>query len=466
MSGGGATSLHVDPALLTRWGGAGPRYTSYPTVPEWSAEFGEAGQRSALARASERADEPLALYVHVPFCASLCLYCGCTVQITRRADIVERYLDSLEREIAAVAGLLGRRRGTAQLHWGGGTPTHLSSAQIRRLFGALDRHFQFLPGAELSIEVHPHVTRAEQIDTLAELGFNRVSMGVQDLDPRVQEVVNRHQTTAETEALIAHCRARGVAGINVDLMYGLPEQTEATFAHTLDQIARWQPSRLAVYGYAHVPWLKPFQKSLERHALPDAALRTRLFCQAVDRLGASGYEVVGLDHFALRGDELFTALRAGTLHRNFMGYATSRAEDMVSFGMSAISEVAGSFYQNEHTTAAYQARIESGRLAAQRGLARTPEDELRRAAILELMCRMELDLDRLEARFPGRDLQRHFQTEWARLAPLAADELVQIGPRRVRVTELGRLFLRPVAMCFDEYLTRPRGSAPRFSKTV
>src|SRR6185503_7973076 len=262
--------------------------------PAWSESVGADEAGRALARASEKRDEPLSLYVHLPFCARLCLFCGCTVEITKRADRVERYLDALEREIAAVAKLLGPRRRASQLHWGGGTPTHLTVAQIRRVHGALARHFTFEPGAEISIEVHPHVTTFEQVDVLTELGFQRFSMGVQDTDATVQAVIHRDQTIEETAALVAHCRARGVESVNLDLMYGLPEQSEATFERTLADVAAIRPDRLAIYGYAHVPWLKPFQKVLERHHLPDAPQRARLFALAVARLGDQGYELVGL----------------------------------------------------------------------------------------------------------------------------------------------------------------------------
>jgi oxygen-independent coproporphyrinogen III oxidase len=458
--------LEIDEALLLKMSAPGPRYTSYPTAPEWSADFGDADARAALQRASERSSEPLSLYVHIPFCARLCLFCGCTVEITRRQGKVASYLDALEREAAMTAELLGERRDVLQIHWGGGTPTHLAPAELERLFAILRAHFRILPGAEISLEVHPHVTTFEQIDALAALGFNRISMGVQDLDPRVQEVICRDQTTEETERLVEHCRARGLGGVNLDLMYGLPEQTEATFAATLDTIARIRPDRLAVYGYAHVPWLKKHQTALEQHRLPSPAERARLFLLAIEQLGAAGYEVIGLDHFALRSDALFRALEEGTLHRNFMGYTTHPADEMVALGMSAIADVGGAFVQNAHVTRDYEERIRSGRLAAVKGLVRSAEDDLRRAAIQDLMCRMELDLDRLETRFGRADLADHFAREWTELAPLEALGFCSIEPRRVRVAPRGRLFLRHLAMVFDEYLRRAKPSAPRFSKTV
>jgi oxygen-independent coproporphyrinogen-3 oxidase len=455
----------VDEALILRMSGAGPRYTSYPTVPEWK-DFGDADARAALARASERPDEPLSIYVHLPFCARMCLFCGCTVEITRRADKVRSYLDAVEREVEMTAAILGPRRKALQLHWGGGTPTHLSPDELRRLFGILSSRFEFLPGAEISLEVHPHVTTFEQIDALSELGFNRISMGVQDLDQRVQEVICRDQTTEETERLVEHCRARGIGGVNLDLMYGLPEQTEATFAATLDTIARIRPDRLAVYGYAHVPWLKKHQTALERYHLPDAPQRARLFYVAIERLAAAGYEVIGLDHFALPTDALYRALQEGSLHRNFMGYTTHPAEEMLAFGMSSIADVGGAFVQNAHETRDYEQRIRSGSFAARKGLVRSREDDLRRAVIQALMCRMRLDLDELGARFGRSDLAEHFSRELAELRPLEEQGFCAVDARGVTVAPKGRLFLRHLAMVFDEYLRRQSADGPRFSKTI
>jgi len=458
--------LVIDEAQILRFSGPGPRYTSYPTVPAWSETVGEDDARAAYARAAERADEPLSLYVHLPFCARLCLFCGCTVEITQRADRVERYLAMLEREIAAVAALLGSRRRVAQLHWGGGTPTHLTVPQIRRLHAALAAQFGFEPGAEISIEVHPHVTTTEQVDALTELGFDRFSMGVQDTDEHVQAVIHRDQTVEETAALVAHCRARGVKSVNLDLMYGLPEQSEATFERTLADVAAIRPDRLALYGYAHVPWLKPFQRALERHHLPDAPRRARLFALAASRLSEQGYELLGLDHFALPGDSLVAALHEGRLHRNFQGYTDQRAGEMVSFGMSAIGDAGGAFLQNARETRAYEERIEAGHLATVKGLVRSPEDDLRRAAIQDLMCRMRLDLDEMGRRSGRDDLETHFASEWRRLEPLAAEGLCRLTPGAVEVLPTGRLFLRHLAMVFDAYLAPAAGEKPRFSQTV
>jgi oxygen-independent coproporphyrinogen III oxidase len=460
--------LGVDEATLLRHSGQGPRYTSYPTAPEWK-DFTEADALAAYARAAQRPSEPLSLYVHLPFCERLCLYCGCTVEISGKQSRADSYLDAVERELEIVAGALGARRGLMQMHWGGGTPTFLSPAQLARLHGAIARHFTFLPGAERSLEVDPHVTTAEQTDLLCDLGFNRVSMGVQDFDMAVQTAVKRDQTVEETERLIEHLRRRGIEGLNVDLMYGLPEQTEAGFARTLDTIARLRPERLAVFGYAHVPWMKPAQKILERGGhLPEAVPRARLFALALQRLGAAGYEVIGLDHFALRSDSLWQALQAGTLHRNFMGYATLPAPEMLGVGMSAIGDLAGAFLQNARTTKEYEPALRGGHLATVRGLLRSPEDELRRAVILSLMCRMRVDLDELERQTGRTDLAAHFATEWQELRSFADEGFCTLSPRRLDVTPRGRLFLRPLAMVFDEYLRRHTqdGEERRFSRTV
>ncbi len=473
----GLSALGLTEELLLRLSSSGPRYTSYPTAPEWTEAFGPDDAAAAYARAARRPDEPLALYVHLPFCERLCLYCGCTVEISGRQDRAESYLDAVERELELVAGQLGARRGLAQLHWGGGTPTFLSVAQLRRLFGAITRRFTLRPGAEVSLEVDPHVTTAEQIDALCELGFNRVSMGVQDFDPAVQRVVKRDQTRDETLALVERFRARGVDGINVDLMYGLPGQTEAGFGATLDAIVQLSPDRLAVFGYAHVPWLKPAQKLLERHALPGPVARARLFGLALQTLGAAGYEVVGLDHFAKRSDRLFTALREGTLHRNFMGYAERPARDLIGIGMSAIGDLAGAYLQNARSTREYEPALAAGRLATVRGLRLSPEDELRRATILSLMCAMRIDLDELQDATGRADLAGHFAAEWAELRPFAEEGFCTLDERRLEVLPRGRLFLRHLAMVFDEYFRRrrpPLGSGPesgeaggpKFSQTL
>ncbi len=463
------SSFTVDPEQILRFSKPGPRYTSYPTAPVWTEDVGPDEAVRALERSAEHADQPLSLYVHLPFCIRRCLFCGCTVEITNQADRVTRYLDTLEREIERVAGHLGARRTVNQLHWGGGTPTHLTPDELRRVFGMLTARFTLAPEAEVSIEIHPHVTTDEQLDTLCELGFNRISMGVQDTDPEVQAVIHRDQSVEDTTRCVERCRAHGVEGVNLDLMYGLPLQTERTFAGTLDTVAALRPDRLAIYGYAHVPWLKKTQTVLEKTGLPGPVERARLFAQAVDRLAAEGYEVIGIDHFALPEDSLSRALHAGTLERNFMGYAAlpdgSRMGDMVAFGASAIGDVGGAFLHNARETKTYQEAIDAGRLATHRGLVRSPDDDLRRAIIQSLMCRMRLDLDELEHEL-ATDLPA-FERELDGLRAFEGEGFCTVAARRVDVLPRGRLFLRHMAMLFDAYLEREGKPAPtRFSQTV
>ena len=463
------SALQIDDALLAELAVPGPRYTSYPTAPEWSDDFGESDALSTYARAAAEPDQPLSVYVHLPFCTRLCLYCGCTVEINGRADRADRYLDAVEREIELAAAALGERRRVTQLHWGGGTPTFLTVDRLQRLHGALARAFRFDEGAEISIEVDPHVTTPEHVDCLADLGFNRVSMGVQDLDTAVQTAVRREQTLDETVGLIEHARARGVAGINVDLMYGLPEQSAEGFGATLDLVSgQLRPDRLAVFGYAHVPWMKPAQKALEKYRMPTAPERAQLFGLALSRLGDAGYTVIGLDHFARDDDPMVEALHAGRLHRNFMGYATKPAPDMLGLGMSAIGDLAGAYVQNARDTKTYEATLAEGHLPVTRGLHLSAEDELRRQIILSLMCRMRVDWAELEAQTGERELASRFAREWGELQRYADKGFCTLGDGRLDVTHTGRLFLRHLAMVFDAYLRERRaaGDGPRFSKTI
>jgi len=458
--------LRVDPGQIERLSKPGPRYTSYPTAPIWSESVGPLQAHEAFERAAQAADQPLSIYVHLPFCIRRCLFCGCTVEITNQQSRVDQYLSALEREIDLVAARMGERRTVSQLHWGGGTPTHLNCDELRRVHGFLTKHFEIEPGAEVSIEIHPHVTSKEQIDTLFELGFRRFSMGVQDTDAHVQELIHRDQTVADTQACVDQCRALGVEGINLDLMYGLPAQTEATFGSTLDTVASIRPDRLAIYGYAHVPWMKPAQKVLEQDGLPGPVERAKLFSQAIERLGQGGYGVIGIDHFALPTDSLYRGLHDGSLSRNFMGYTTTRAEDMLAFGASAIADVGGAFLHNVRETKPYEAALGRGELPTARGLVRSADDELRRAVIQSLMCRMGVDLDELEARFGLEGLEQKFAGEFERLKPMQDEGLCVIHPRRIEVLPHGRLFLRHLAMAFDAYLESNKKEGPQFSQTL
>ena len=436
---------------MARFGSAAvPRYTSYPSANLWKP-WGDAAARKIFARAGKR---PLSVYVHVPFCRKLCFYCGCNMLVTQRQDLVERYLAALELEVAQVAALLPAQREVAQLHLGGGTPTYLDVAQLTRLTEILQRHLPFEAGIEAGIEVHPPVTSFEQVRTLARLGFNRISMGVQDFDPEVQQRVNRPQPFEQTRDLLHCARDSGMKSINVDLMYGLPLQTAARFASTIDRVEELRPDRIALFGYAHMPQLKKHQRMIFAAELPASDERLAILELTIGRLKAAGYRYIGLDHFALEGDELCLAQDEGTLRRNFMGYTTCAQTDLLAFGPSAISEVDGGFVQNEREVHNWARRLEEGKLAPSRGWESSADDLLRAELIMKLFCDLELDTDAF-GRAHGLDFSSTFAPELARLQPLQRDGLVELCPGRVRITPIGQLLLRNIAAVFDAWLTGP-----------
>jgi len=455
----------VTPEKIARLDRAGPRYTSYPTAPEWSDAFGPDDFADALRRA-DAVDEPLALYVHVPFCRELCFFCGCTVVIDRKPESGVRYLESVRRELAAMTPHLKRRRRLGQLHLGGGTPTQLAPESLRALHLMVAGEFALEPDAEQSIEVDPRVTTFEHVAALRELGFNRISLGVQDFDPEVQRAVNREQSEEATRGLLLECRRRGFRSINVDLIYGLPRQTPESFARTLASVVAMRPDRVAVFGYAHVPWMKPAQGKLERDGrLPSAAERCALFASAIEAFTSAGYRHVGMDHFALPDDDLTRALDAGTMTRSFMGYTTRPAEDLVALGQSSISDLAGAYAQNARTLPEYAAAAGAGRLATARGYRLTDGDVLRRHVVMRVMSATELDFADVERRF-GIDFAETFARELEALKALESDGLVELEPRRLVVTPLGRVFVRNVAMTFDRFLREKAGGERRYSRTV
>ncbi|MEB3329819.1 MAG: oxygen-independent coproporphyrinogen III oxidase [Candidatus Sericytochromatia bacterium] len=452
--------------ILARYDVAGPRYTSYPTAPEWQEAFDAARAEETLRRNdAARVGVPLSLYVHVPFCHRLCYFCGCNMWVTQKQDLVERYLGAVEQEIARVARLLSPGREVVQIHWGGGTPTHLSSAQIERLFGALTSHFRLAPGAEVSLELHPAVTSFEQLATLRRLGFNRVSMGIQDFDPKVQATVNRIQPFEVTRDLIAECRALGFLSVNTDLMYGLPHQTPEGFDATLDRVEALAPDRLALFNYAHVPWLKKHQGVFDPTTLPDATTKLSLFEAAIRRFIGQGYRYIGMDHFARPDDELTRHQAAGTLRRNFMGYTTHADSDLFAFGPSSISDLDRAYLQNERNVHAYIERLEGNTLPTVRGLTLTDDDRLRRDVINRLFCLLRVnwaDLDRAH----GVDSRSLFADALGELAGHVEDGLVSLDDDALRVTPRGQILLRNVAMVFDAYLARTPIEGRRFSRTL
>jgi oxygen-independent coproporphyrinogen III oxidase len=454
--------------LLRKYDRPGPRYTSYPTAVEFHGGFDESAYRERLADAARRPEEPLSLYLHLPFCEARCSFCGCMVVITQKREVAARYLEYVHREIALLAQALGERRRVVQHHWGGGTPTYLSVDQIEALAAVVRRHFDVEKGAEVAIEVDPRVTTDEQLERLRALGFNRLSLGVQDLDPVVQEAVNRIQGEALTRGLFDTARRLGFESINVDLIYGLPFQTLEGFARTLDAVVAMRPDRLAVYSYAHVPWIRGNQRRIDPADLPPPSRKLELFLAATEAFLGAGYRPIGMDHFALPGDELAVAADAGKLHRNFMGYTTRPATDMVGAGVSAIGDVGGAFAQNTKKLSTYYATLDRDRFPVERGYPLDGDDQVRRFVITELMCNLGLDVGRVEQRF-GIEFSRYFATELGELAAEGgpvADGLVEVRPDRVQVTARGRLLVRNVCMTFDRYLRRKSADRPVFSRTV
>lgn len=466
--------LEVPKELLERYATSAPRYTSYPTAVDWEKDpekaFDPEQYPARLAAAADaRPDEALSLYTHVPYCAELCLFCGCNVQISRSDERRERYLDAVEAELACLEGTGIGRRKVQQFHWGGGTPTSLTPKQLERLFRSITSRFELEAGAEVSLEVDPRVTTHEQVDVLADLGFNRISMGIQDFDPDVQKAIKRVQSEELTRSLIDKSRDAGMGSVNVDLIYGLPHQSRAGFADTVERVLDIRPERVALFHYAHVPWMKRHQSAMDVDAMPGAAEKLDIFSDAIAAFDAAGYVYLGLDHFALPDDELSLAAKDGTLHRNFMGYTTQRGREMVSLGVSSIGEVDGVYVQNIANEPEYVTLAGERGFATYRGHDMSAEDKLRRDVILELMCNGRIDRRSIEERH-GIDFGETFALELKELEPLSADGLVTISETELRLTAIGQILMRNVAAVFDRYMRERKASGQSgsgtFSKTL
>jgi len=457
--------LQFDPALIRKHDGFGPRYTSYPTADRFHEGFDTAQYIAALhARNDTRPAHPLSLYVHLPFCNTICYYCACNKVITRNRARSARYVRYVEREIAITGALVEGDGPVSQVHWGGGTPTFLARDEMRDLMGALRSHFRFAHDTEISIEVDPRKVEPDTIAFLAALGFNRISVGIQDFDPAVQQAVNRIQSVEQTREVIEVARASGFVSASVDLIYGLPLQTVDGFSRTLDQVVALNPDRVAVYGYAHLPEMFKAQRQIDAADLPDAATRLALFGRALEHLSAAGYVYIGMDHFAKASDELVLAQRAGTLQRNFQGYSTHGDCDIVGLGVSAIGRIGDSYSQNARDLMGYYGALDAGRLPVARGLELDEDDLIRRELIGELMCHGVVDKQQFGARHRLL-FDEYFVRARERLAPLVADGLVEDDAREVRVTSRGRLLLRIIAMCFDAYLD-DKAQAARYSRVI
>ncbi len=457
------TAVRFDADLIQKYDVAGPRYTSYPAAPHFRPDFGDADTR-ALLRASRESGRPLSLYVHVPFCAKRCFFCGCNVLISRDHTWGKRYLPWIEREAAMAAELLGgKERPTTQVHWGGGTPTFLPPEDLRELMAILRRHFAFTADCEIGVEVDPRACAPEQLDALAESGVNRLSLGVQDCDPTVQKAVNRVQPEEVTRAVLDGARQRGMTSLNIDLIYGLPYQTPEGFARTVEEVVGLGPDRLAVFNFAYLPNNFKHQTVIDPATLPSPQAKLRLLGETMAALERAGYVFIGMDHFARPDDPLAVALAEGTLTRNFQGYSTHADAELLALGVSSISAIGGGYAQNHRELREYSAAIEAGRFPTCRGLVMSADDHLRQRVILDIMCHFRLDKREIEKRF-AIDFDAYFADALLALEPLAADGLVTLGRDTLTVTALGRMLVRNIAMPFDAYL----GAAPqvRYSRTV
>jgi oxygen-independent coproporphyrinogen-3 oxidase len=459
-------TLEFDPELIQRYDASGPRYTSYPTAVQFTEAFDAARYRE-LAKASNAGPHaaPLSLYFHIPFCDTVCFYCACNKVITKNRKRAVPYLEQLFSEIALQGALFDHNRPVDQLHWGGGTPTFISHEQMRALMRVTGEHFQLRTddSGEYSIEVDPREADAETIGVLRELGFNRLSLGVQDFDPAVQQAVNRIQSEAETWAVMSAARREGFKSVSVDLIYGLPLQTCERFSATLDKVIAAGPDRLSVFNYAHMPQLFKTQRQLDATQLPSAEEKLAILGLTIERLTAAGYLYIGMDHFARPDDELAIAQREGTLYRNFQGYSTHADCDLVAMGATSISKVGNSYSQNLKSLDDYGACIERGELAVFRGVELDADDLLRRDVITRLICNFELDFAAIDARF-GIAFENYFADTLHALESFVADGLLAVERRSLRVLPRGRLLIRNICMQFDRYLKG--GGEQRFSKVI
>lgn len=453
--------------LIKRYDVAGPRYTSYPTAVQFIEGFdANAYRRYTSASNNELIPKPLSLYVHLPFCRSLCYYCGCTKKVTRHDQQGVRYLELLHSEIEMQGKLFDQDREVVQLHFGGGTPTFHDDDQLTALMGQLGKHFSLSKddSREFSIEVDPRTVGNERLAKLAEVGFNRISLGVQDIDPTVQEAVNRIQDTRATLDMVDSSRKLGFNSVSIDLIYGLPLQTVESFSKTIDTVVSAKPNRLAVYNYAHMPHIFRAQRMINKDDIPSPEVKLDLMELTIRKLGEEGYVYIGMDHFALPDDELTLAQREGHLQRNFQGYSTRRQCDLVGMGVSAIGKVGDCYAQNLKDIPSWQSAIAEGHLPIWRGVSLTNEDRLRRSIIEAIMCHGEIHFEHFESNF-AIDFNDHFALELGSIERLEKDGLLVVGDEGFRATPEGRLLLRSIAMVFDEYM-QPTQSAPRFSRVI
>jgi len=460
-----AADLVIDPVLIRQYDVSGPRYTSYPTADRFVEAFGEAELRQWLGKRNiGSANQPLSLYVHLPFCDTLCYYCGCNKVITRDRAKSSQYIKYLEKELALLAPLLGGAQELGQLHWGGGTPTYLSRADMGALMSAIGKHLQRAADFECAVEVDPRSAAPGTLAYLAELGFNRVSIGVQDFDPQVQKAVHRIQSEDETRRVVGEARASGFRSVNLDLIYGLPKQTLDGFNRTLDRVIALDPDRIALYSYAHLPSVFMPQRRIAEADLPQAETKLQILSLAIGRLTRAGYLYIGMDHFARPDDELAIAQAQGRLQRNFQGYSTRRGSDLLGLGVSAIGAVGPTYYQNQKRLEDYYAVLDAGHLPVARGIELTQDDLVRRAVIHGLACHFRLSIESVELSYLV-DFKKYFAPELDSLRRLETEGLVELQPDWIVVTPKGRLLVRVVCAVFDRYL-REREARAQYSKVI
>ncbi|KIA81020.1 oxygen-independent coproporphyrinogen III oxidase [Chromobacterium amazonense] len=457
--------FEFDRELIERLDGSGPRYTSYPTADRFTSNFSESDYLLRLKQRRIGANrKPLSLYVHIPFCNTVCFYCACNKIITKDKSKADIYLDYLEKEIRLVAEQLGCREKVIQLHFGGGTPTFLSDAQLQRLMGMLSTHFEFMPDGEYSIEIDPRKVSRETMRKLAQYGFNRISVGVQDFEPAVQKAVNRVQSEEETRAVIDAGRAAGIQSVSLDLIYGLPLQTRESMLRTLETALALDPDRLALYNYAHLPTVFMPQRRIHEADLPPAGVKLDILQDAVKMLTNAGYVFIGMDHFAKPDDELAVALRQGRLQRNFQGYSTHADCDMLGFGVSSIGKIGACYTQNDKTLEGYYAALDQKKLPVVRGLTLDNDDVLRRTIIQGLMCRFSLSVEAIEEIY-GINFAQYFTEEMPQIRVFQQQGLLSFDGDFLMVEPKGRFLIRNIAMIFDRHL-RERQTHARYSKTI
>ena len=459
----------ITPELLARYNISGPRYTSYPTADRFHADFAESHYLAALQQRQTQQQtaqgaQPLSVYVHLPFCQSLCYFCACNKIVTQRTDAATSYLQYLQREIDLQAAHLGGKQSVSQLHLGGGTPTFLNDAQLQQLMSAIRQAFTLLPDGEYSIEVDPRTVDAQRLQHLAQLGFNRISFGVQDFDSGVQQAIHREQPAQQVAALVHAARAAGFKSINLDLIYGLPLQTPTSFAATLQQVVQLAPNRIALYAYAHLPERFKPQRRIDAYKLPAADEKIRMLAQSLQTFSEAGYIYIGMDHFALPNDALAVARQQGRLQRNFQGYSTQPDCDLIGLGVSAIGKVGNTYSQNAKTLPEYQQALDNGQLPIARGLSLSRDDQIRRAVIMSIMCQGELDFAFINATWQI-DSEQYFAAELEQLQHQQAQGMVQLRAGGFSVTAQGWYFVRAVAMLFDRHLQAARRQA-QFSKIL